>query len=195
MGKLFTREDGVFLARWLRHPLTTASVTPSGAALARLMAAQVDLDRPGIVVEVGGGTGPITEALLTAGVARDRLVVVERDKVLAGVLRTRFPDVTLIRDDARNMRARLREIGIASAHSVVSSLPLLSMPEQVQKAILDEAQGLLDGKGKFIQFTYSPNSPISRRKLAEWGWRAQAMGTAWLNLPPASVWVFSKLAR
>src|ERR1700755_1948219 len=79
VGKLLTKTDGVFVARWLRHPLSTASVVPSGARLSKLMARQVDLARPGVVVELGGGTGSITEAILAVGVAPENLVVFERD--------------------------------------------------------------------------------------------------------------------
>ena len=38
----------------------------------------------GIVIELGGGTGSVTAGLLRAGIAADRLVVVEQDKLLTG---------------------------------------------------------------------------------------------------------------
>lgn len=193
MGRLFTKEDGVFLGRWLRHPLSTASVLPSGASLAKLVAAQIDPARPEPVLEIGAGTGAITEALLTAGVSPDRLIVVERDDVLFRVLHERFPRVTLVHDDAVRIASIVRNIDVPSVSGVVSGLPILAWPESQQRAVLDAARQIICGRGPFVQFTYSPNCPISRRKLSEWGWEARPAGTAWLNLPPASVWVFSPI--
>jgi phosphatidylethanolamine/phosphatidyl-N-methylethanolamine N-methyltransferase len=195
LPRLLDKADGIFFGRWLRHPLVTASVVPSGAALARLMAHQVDRSRLGVVVELGAGTGPITAALLESGVPPERLVVVERDHIFHRHLSERFPEVLLIRDDAANLGARLTERGIDGVTHVISSLPMLAMGERQQRAVLDQAAGLIDGSGVFIQYTYGPKSPVHRRNLTEWGWHAVPVGTAWLNLPPATVWRFTKRER
>ena len=192
MAQLLNKADRIFLTRWLRDPLGTAALVPSGADLARLMARQVDASRPGMVVELGAGTGVITEALLAAGIPPSRLVVLERDAVLYRLLRTRLPGVAAIREDAVNLIAGLAERGIASVSTVVSSLPLLVMSDRQRQAILDQARTLLDDDGGFVQFTYGPNCPIPRRKLGAWGWQARPVGTAWMNLPPATVWRFTK---
>jgi len=57
------------------------------AAMARLVPA----DSQDLVVELGGGTGVITQALLEAGIAPARLIVVERDEALHDLLVKRFP--------------------------------------------------------------------------------------------------------
>ncbi|MFI4988098.1 MAG: class I SAM-dependent methyltransferase, partial [Alphaproteobacteria bacterium] len=192
MARLLDKTDGIFFTRWLRNPRTTASIVPSGAALVRLMARQIDPRRPGIVVELGAGTGVITAALLAAGLPVERLIVVERDEVLHRLLQKRFPELLVIRDDAANLGAQLRERGIERVAAVVSSLPFLAMGERAQCAVLAESRALLDDSGAFVQYTYGPKSPVRREKLAEWGWQATRLGTAWLNLPPAVVWRFTK---
>src|SRR5208282_5048582 len=118
MARLLDKTDGIFFARWLRNPRTTASIVPSGAALVRLMARQIDPRRPGIVVELGAGTGVITAALLAAGLPAERLIVIERDEVLHRLLQKRFPELLVIRDDAANLRAQLRERGIERVAAV-----------------------------------------------------------------------------
>ena len=192
MAKLLDKADGIFFARWLRNPLKTGSIVPSGAALGRLMARQIDLGRPGKVVEIGAGTGAITLALLDSGLAAERLIVVERDGVLHGLLERRFPQLLVLRADAADLRPPLAERGIARVAAVVSSLPFLAMGERQQKAVLAEAKALLEDDGAFIQYTYGPKSPVRRELLEAWGWRATRVGTAWLNVPPAVVWRFSK---
>jgi len=194
MAKLLDRTDGIFFSRWLRSPLKTASIVPSGAALGRLMAREIDPRRPGIVVELGAGTGPITLALLATGLPPERLVVVEKDGVLHRFLEERFPGLLILRDDAANLDKRLAERGIARVAAVVSSLPFLVLGEGQQRAILAAAHALLDEDGAFIQYTYGPKTPVRRELLEAWGWTATRVGIAWLNVPPAVVWRFKKRA-
>ena len=69
--KQFERKRGIrlddevrFIRSWIERPLTIGAVTPSGKMLARAMARYVDPDSDGPVVELGPGTGPVTEALV-----------------------------------------------------------------------------------------------------------------------------------
>jgi hypothetical protein len=70
-----------FIRSWIEKPLTTGAVTPSGRALARTKASYIDPRRAGPVIELGPGTGPVTEALLAQGIDPSRLVLVEFDPI------------------------------------------------------------------------------------------------------------------
>src|SRR5258708_39801895 len=48
-----------FIRPWIEKPLSIGAVTPSSRVLARAMAAYVDPDTAGPVIELGPGTGPI----------------------------------------------------------------------------------------------------------------------------------------
>ena len=94
----FERKKGIrlddevrFIRSWIERPLTIGAVTPSGKILARTMARYVDPDSDGPVVELGPGTGPVTEALVEAGVAPSRLVLVEFNPSFCRILRSRYP--------------------------------------------------------------------------------------------------------
>src|SRR5215472_14154399 len=84
-------ELGVFLGRWLKAPHRIGALAPSSRHLGRAMAHQVVSAGPGPIIELGGGTGSVTKALLEAGIAPERLVVVERDEKLHRILREPFP--------------------------------------------------------------------------------------------------------
>ena len=71
MLRIFDQQDRLFLSRWLRNPLRTGAVMPSGSMLARLMANQIDTAGDGVVLELGGGTGAITACLLYTSDAAD----------------------------------------------------------------------------------------------------------------------------
>jgi phosphatidylethanolamine/phosphatidyl-N-methylethanolamine N-methyltransferase len=180
-----------FAACWLRAPTHVGAVTPSGAALAKAMAAQVDPQRPGHVIELGGGTGAVTAALLERGVARSRLVVVERDPLFCRLLRQRFPGLLILKEDASEVARVLAGHGIHEVSAVVSSLPLLSLGPSVQAKLLKRNLDLIGSAGGLTQFTYGLGSPIRSGVLEESGMSGQPVARVWRNLPPATVWQYS----
>jgi phosphatidylethanolamine/phosphatidyl-N-methylethanolamine N-methyltransferase len=180
----------LFLSRWIRAPLQIGALAPSSLYLGREMARAIDPRRAEMVVELGGGTGRITRALLDAGVPPDRLVVIENDEKLAALLRVRFPQLRIVKGDARELRGLLKPLGIEQASAVVSGLPILSMPPDLQQRIIDEAFGLMGENGTFVQFTYGPVSPVMGR--ARHGLIAEVTGRVWRNFPPASVWRYRR---
>jgi phosphatidylethanolamine/phosphatidyl-N-methylethanolamine N-methyltransferase len=184
-----------FLRRWLQNPRAVGAVVPSSRSLASAMAAEIDLTAPGAVVELGGGTGNVTAALLQAGVPPQDIAVVERDPVFARVIAARFPQVRVLQGDAAELRRLLREAGIGPVKAVISGLPLLSIPDRICLRIIAEATGALTGDGVLVQFTYGPASPVSRRILARVG--LEARRTSWVvdNFPPASVWRYRPAGR
>ena len=131
----FERKNGIrfddevrFIRSWLERPLSTGAVTPSGKVLARAMASYIDPASDGPVVELGPGTGPVTEALVEAGVAPSRLVLVEFNPAFCRILRARYPDATLVQGDAYSLRRLLETLLLEPAAAVVSGLPLVTKP-------------------------------------------------------------------
>ncbi|MBL8659060.1 MAG: hypothetical protein JNM75_04810 [Rhodospirillales bacterium] len=183
------RKRGLILGLWLRSPLEIGAVAASSGPLARAMARPVNLNRPGVVVELGGGTGAITEALLARGVPAERLVIVERHPRLYALLKQRFPRAKVIRGDAVELPALLTSRGIHRVNAVVSGLPLLAMSEQLQKAIVGAAFSVMPRAGRFVQFSYGPICPVPEKVRAELGVHAHILANILWNLPPARVWV------
>jgi phosphatidylethanolamine/phosphatidyl-N-methylethanolamine N-methyltransferase len=175
-----------FIRSWLEKPLAIGAVTPSGRVLARKMAAYVDPATPGPVVELGPGTGPVTEALLERGVAQDRLVLVEFNPTFCQLLRQRFPRAHVVQGDAYAIRQVLNTLSRPAA-AVVSGLPLFTKPLKTRMRLLRDAFTLMRADAPFIQFTYAVVPPIPK---AAAGMRVEASERIWMNLPPARVWVY-----
>jgi phosphatidylethanolamine/phosphatidyl-N-methylethanolamine N-methyltransferase len=185
----------LFLKRWLRRPFAMGAVVPSGRLLAEAMA-QATLaaleGRPGHVVELGAGTGEVTKALLAAGIAPERLALVERDGELAAFLRRHFPGPRIIEGDAARLPRLLADHGIASVAAVVSSLPLLSLPADIVNGIVTGVFEALPRGAALVQFTYGPTPPVPRglrQNLHLVGARGHRI---WRNVPPAVVWTFRR---
>jgi len=178
-----------FIRSWIERPLTVGAVTPSGRILARAMARYVDPNSTGPVVELGPGTGPVTEALVEAGVDPSRLVLVEFNPAFCRILRTRYPDATVVQGDAYGMRRLLETLLVHPAAAVVSGLPLITKPIRMRLRLLRDAFDLMLPGAPFVQFTYSVASPMPKRLG---GFSVEASERIWLNIPPARVWVYRK---
>ncbi len=183
-------DEARFIKTWFDNPILTGAVSPSGRFLARTMARAVDPHGGGPIVELGPGTGPITQALLTRGVAPERLLLVEYDAAFCRLLRKRFPSVQVVQADAYNLGESLAPVLSEPAAAVVSSLPLLTKPEDRRLALLDDAFALMAPGGCFVQFTYGVTSPIPRRAAP--AYEADVSDPVWFNLPPARVWVYRR---
>tara|TARA_E500000318_G_scaffold86407_1_gene82845 strand:+ start:712 stop:1236 length:525 start_codon:yes stop_codon:yes gene_type:complete len=144
------------------------------------------------IVELGGGTGAVTRALIENGIAPDRMVVLERDRALSDWLRRAFPEVTVVTGDAEHLQRHLASNNAGPVRRIVSSLPLLSLPRSQRNVILAEAFAVLGEDGSLVQYSYGPSCPVSRTLRNGLGINAKHVGTAWRNLPPARVWEFKK---
>ena len=185
----------LFLRRWLRRPFATGAVVPSGRLLAEAMARttrSVIDGRPGHVVELGAGTGEVTKALLAAGIAQERLVLVERDPEFAAFLRRHFAGPRIVEGDAARLPWLLADHGIAPLAAVVSSLPLLSLPAGAVNAIVGGVFEALPRGGALVQFTYGPTPPVPRALRERLHLDGAHGKRIWRNVPPAVVWTFRR---
>jgi phosphatidylethanolamine/phosphatidyl-N-methylethanolamine N-methyltransferase len=178
-----------FIRSWMEKPLATGAVMPSGKALARAMAKCVDPHTEGPVIELGPGTGAVTAALVEQGVDPARLVLVEFNPTFCRLLRTRYPEATVVQGDAYGIKRLLGSLLRRPAAAVVSGLPLFTKPLKFRLRLLADAFTLLAPDAPFVQFTYAVVSPIPRTYS---GAHAQASERIWLNIPPARVWVYRK---
>ena len=185
--KLRLDDEVRFISSWLQHPLKMGAVSPSGRILARAVAAEVDPAIPGPVVELGPGTGPVTEALIARGIAPERLVLVEYEPEFCLLLRRRFPSATVIEGDAYALGETLMGIVREPLAAVVSGLPLMTRPLNTRVRLLNAAIRLLRHGAPFVQFTYGMTTPIPSRQRR---YRITSSPRIWLNLPPARVWVY-----
>ena len=109
-----------FIRSWIEKPISTGAVMPSSKALARTMARYVDPQSKGPVIELGPGTGPVTEALVERGIDPARLMLVEFNPDFCRLLRTRYPAATVVQGDAYRLRRLLETFVREPAAAVVS---------------------------------------------------------------------------
>ena len=181
----------LFLQEWLANPKRTGSVVPSSKRLAAAMARWLPANRESFVLELGPGTGIVTEALLQHGLREERLIAIEHNPKLASLLHERFPRANIICGDAWHLDDLLRDRlqPIESVGAVISSLPLLNFSEEQAEALALKIRDVLEPQGNWVQFTYRIHK---RRQRGASTFRLHASKIVWFNLPPARVSVFQK---
>src|SRR6202051_562770 len=150
-----------FLRSWIEKPLHMGAVMPSGRVLARTMAQYVDIKSEGPVVELGPGTGAITNALIEHGVDQKRLVLVEYNPGFCALLRDRYPLAKVVQGDAYALRDSLGDVLSMPASAVVSALPLVTKPMLTRLKLIRDAFVALAPRAPVVRFTYSVPRPLA----------------------------------
>jgi len=178
-----------FFRRWLANPLTVAMPIPSSRGVRRVVTEHTICGPDQCVVEFGAGSGSITQAFLDAGVPPGRLYTIEIDGKLVDFMRRSLPHVNLIHGDAREALTLVGPEWHGKAGTVMVGIPLIMLPKEVQRQVLDVVFTLLPPGGRFLQLTYSWGPPLPMDKH---GLVGERLGWAWSNAMPLSVWGFRR---
>lgn len=183
-----------FFRQWLKNPRAMASLSPSSRRLAHEMIAQLP-SQSRRVVELGAGTGVFTRALIEHGIEPGDLLVVELNNELSKLLKRRFPETHVVNGNACDLAGIVATTGFGEPggiDAVISGLGFLAMPRPMQRRILEEVFAVLAPGSPLIQFTYAPTNPLPRDLLNELGLGVRRAGVAWMNVPPAIVYVYTR---
>jgi len=181
----------LFLQEVLSYPQQIGAIFPSSKNLASAMANWLPADPDAFVLELGPGTGVVTQTLLERGLRQDRLVAIEKSARLANLVRQRFPHAQVITGDACNLDKLLRENTreIDSVAVVISSLPLRIFSADAAAVLARKVRSILQPEGKWVQYSYYLGSSHSQ---ATAHFRLLASDVVWWNLPPARISVYQK---
>ncbi len=180
---------GLFLMKFLAKGRTISSAVPSSRALVEGVLKLVDFNRPATIVELGAGTGPVTEQILDRIGPQHRFVAVENDHDFCAVLRRRFPETPLLEMDATCVAEPLSRMGIHKVDYVLSGLPTPSLPKRSVINLWRWLRGALGPNGLFVQITVAPLffKPFYDRLFERVEYRM-----VWRNVPPGGVYYCSR---
>ncbi|WP_033339709.1 class I SAM-dependent methyltransferase [Catenuloplanes japonicus] len=184
---------GAFVQRFLRNPARVGTPAATSAPVARQMAAPIPETGDPLVVELGAGTGAVTEQIRQRLGGRGHHLAIEIDPVFAGLLRTRWPDLDVAEADAARLPELLADRGLGKADVVVSALPWTLFPDAQTRAILSSVAASMAPHGAFTTITLSIGSrmPGARRFREALTGTFEEVGqsrTFWRNPPPAFVY-------
>jgi phosphatidylethanolamine/phosphatidyl-N-methylethanolamine N-methyltransferase len=182
-----------FVRGWLRNPVGVGLPFPSSPWTARRLArAALDaaIAGAGPVLELGAGTGAVTEALIDQGCPLERIVAVERDAELCRSLETRFPGLQVVQGDALEL-GRLAGVMPSSLGVVLSGLPMRAIAADAAARCYSTAFQLMPSGGSIIQYTYGLRPPVDPQTAAL-KLEATFVAREWRNFPPMGIWRYSR---
>ena len=176
-----------FLRALIARPKNIGALMPSSPALAEAIARQID-PHAGPVLEIGPGTGVISEALLARGVPPERLTLVEYDEDMARHLALRFSRSRVIQGDAFDLDKSLGRPNGSPFGAIVSGIPLLNHSMARRQAYVADLFRRTLPDAPLVQFSYGTHAPVK----APIGFTVTRTATVLANIPPARVWVYRK---
>lgn len=179
----------LFLGQLIRHPTEIKAIAPTSRATAREMARCITPET-GYVAEIGAGTGTITKAILGTRLKPENLELYELNAAFCKRLQTLFPGTIVHNLPAQEMV----NVGRRDLDAVISGVPTLSMPYELQKSIVGAALEMMKPGAPFVQITYGPVPPLSERVRDDFGLNHTKSRRIWANLPPATVYTFHQSA-
>ena len=189
-----------FLAAALRRPATMGAIAPSSRRLAAVLASVVPRTGAPAVVELGPGTGAVSEVIVERLPSGARYVAVELNPDMVAFLRRTGPALEVVQGNAAALGALLAERGITSVDAVVCGLPWALFDDATQTALLGEISRVIGDHGAFTTFAYLHGMALwaarrFRRRLRDTFEEVLVSATVWCNLPPAFVYVCRRPRR
>lgn len=191
-------ELATFATQALADFRTVGAFAPSSRYLAQAMLSPLSLTNARVVVELGPGTGAMTQALLELLPRECKLFAFEINPRFSTYLRSNVRDarLTVIDASAEFLREEMQKRGYDRVDGIVSSLALGLMPDAQRRGFLANLARFLD-EGIFTQYKYVPCWQMEagriRRfdltRLLEGYFSSVRRRTIWRNLPPAYVFV------
>jgi len=180
------QDKWLFLKKFFRHGTRIASVHPSSRTLSRAMVENIPYETATSIVELGAGTGPVTEEILKRMRPGCRLLAVENDTDFCKVLRERFPNAEVVEGNACRLAEILDAHGLATVDYVMSGLPTPTLSKEDQETLMRDVADRLTPGGGYIQLTEFPLIFLSyyKRYFKDVTFRFVAR-----NLPPSGYYV------
>jgi len=176
---------GLFFRKFLEKGRTISSAVPSSPAMVDGILEHIDFSRPSTIVELGAGTGPVTEQISELLRPHHRFVMVENDSDFCEVLRRRFPEFPLLQMDATKIAEPLAGLGVTKVDYVISGLPTPNLPIRAKARLLRWLRKSLAPNGLFIQITVAP---MIYRSFYSRLFRDVRYRMVWMNVPPGGVY-------
>ena len=180
-----------FFQAFLRSPRVVASMIPSSPFLERRIVTAAALERAGVVVELGAGTGGTTRAMLSAMRRDARLIAIERTAEFVEPLqRIDDPRLTVINGCASTIVEQLQSLGLDHADAVVSGIPFSTMPPELAATIAREVYRALAPHGRFVAYQFTDKvADFARPVFGE-----PKIEHELRNVPPLKVFIWERAA-
>ncbi len=171
----------------------TGAVAPCSSEVAKAMIGCTELSKCKTVVELGSGTGAITEKLLQNISKETLFLALEVNPLFVKETKKKCPKAIVYHDSAENIKHYLEKHGQASCDCIISTLPWTLFSKEVQQNILRAITDVLKPGGEFLTVAYTfagflPAGIRFKNMLKGAFSIIERTKPIWKNLPPAYVY-------
>jgi phosphatidylethanolamine/phosphatidyl-N-methylethanolamine N-methyltransferase len=181
-------EYRTFLTTALRNPRMVGTPFPTSGAVAATAAQVVPTTGTPVVVELGPGTGSLSDGIHARLPEGARHIGIELGKDLVEHLRIHKPWLEVLHGDAGHLLELLGTLGVDRVDSMITSIPWSLLDDGTQRQILRQVATVLAPHGAFTALTYVPaeHNPGGRRFREHLAATFDEVltHTTWRNLPP-----------
>ena len=176
----------------LKNPMSVCALTPSSRMLARAVARGLEIGSDESVMELGPGTGALTDQIRHIISDGGEYIGIELEPRFVGLLRERFPDLRFEQNNVTRAYQVHQDAGAPPVKAVISGLSISTMPGPVIDEVILNLDRLLRPGTVFRMFQYvhayyMPSAIRFRRRMSSLfsDYRCDALVVR--NLPPALV--------
>jgi phosphatidylethanolamine/phosphatidyl-N-methylethanolamine N-methyltransferase len=191
-------ELGVFVSEAVADFRTTAAVVPSSRYLTQAMVRPVEHRDAPTVVELGAGTGAITEALLRHLPVGATLLALELNQRFVRYLTRRITDrrLVVVQAGAEALSGALRDRGLGPVNAVISSIAFGYLSDAERRELLRALIAHMAQDAVLTQYQYIHGLQYRERAFNRFDlgavfsqyFRFVERTVVWRNLPPAFVY-------
>lgn len=181
------------LREFIRDPISTGTVCSSSPSLCKAIAENTYLPKADVVVELGSGTGCISEHLLKAIKPDADFLSVEKNPFFYQMVISNYPGGNFLLGNAEDLPQILDQQHLDKADVIISSLPWAAFAPAQQERITNAIRLSLKPNGVFITYAYIsgalfPSFKAFRENISERFQEVQTSKIIWRNFPPAFVY-------
>jgi phosphatidylethanolamine/phosphatidyl-N-methylethanolamine N-methyltransferase len=194
------REKLIFLIGFFRNPVAMGSIFPSSFALTNKLVRPIKTSSDPIgrrYLEVGAGTGAVTESMVKKLSKIDHLDVVEIDPTLCDILRKKFGQY----QNVKIIQASVLALEETPYDGIISSLPFNQFDAQFVQQVFDKYKKMMKESAFLTYYEYKYPRFLAKfflernQRLEQIRSLKKQVGVSlkekkesvWFNLPPANV--------
>lgn len=186
-----------FARESIKAPASTGAVAPTSKFVIEKVIQLADLQQADSVVELGPGTGVITEQIQFHLKPRAAFFALELNNKFVEVARKRCPVARIYHDAADALPNYLEEHKWLQCDCIISSLPWTIFESAEQDRLLETISASLKPGGKFISIVYLGAKTRVRGRyfissLPLHFRQVERSKIIWRNLPPTEVYCCKK---
>ncbi|GAB6191393.1 class I SAM-dependent methyltransferase [Desulfocastanea catecholica] len=173
----------------MKHPLQIGSIIPSSRFLERRIVEAARANIADVIIELGPGTGGVTQAMLRAMQPDARLLSIEINPNFNNLVSAIADDrLTAHLGSACDLKKIISIYDLDPPHSIVSGIPFSTMSRSAGSQIIEAITSVLPPNGRFV--AYQVNTQVATLCRPFLGQEQTCLEL--FNIPPMRIFQWTK---